>query len=116
MKTEIEHLRYAILAKATPNKVIVKTVEGNRGVLPSDYFTEAVIVSNGLAHVSQIKSLGMEIYPFGGKTVVTLTDENGNKAVGESYCYINEIFSRKKGIEIAMGRAKKKLTKLTNQL
>lgn len=41
----------------------------------------------------------------GGKTVITVTDNNGKTAFGKADCSKRDSFNRKTGLELALGRA-----------
>jgi hypothetical protein len=45
------------------------------------------------------------IKPRGGKTVVTVTDNNGNTFKGLATCSDNDGFNKRIGVAIAIGRA-----------
>jgi hypothetical protein len=56
------------------------------------------------------KLVNAEIFPRGGRTIVTLVDEWGEAvARGEARCSDLDNFCRRRGREIALGRAMKKL-------
>lgn len=48
------------------------------------------------------------ITPKGGRTVVTITDTNGDVFTGESICSIKDNYCRKTGARIALERAAEK--------
>ena len=55
--------------------------------------------------------IGEQIVNNGGKTVVTVTTPSGDVVVGESICHKKDLFNKKIGRQIAIGRALKKLNK-----
>lgn len=47
--------------------------------------------------------------PFRGTSVMTITDPDGFKFVGESFCSVNDSFNRAEGARVAFGKAIKEL-------
>jgi len=47
--------------------------------------------------------------PKGGKTIVTISSDGGLSFVGEAVCLKTDSYKKKRGLEIALGRALKKM-------
>lgn len=111
MKTQITHLRHSVKARGdSPCKIVL---DGGKWRNTAKGFgvSKAVILHNALQTVPQIVKSGGEVYPYGGVTRVNLIDDNGAVvAFGEAKCCLDDLFCKKKGIQIALGRAEKNLT------
>jgi hypothetical protein len=60
-----------------------------------------------IAHARQRSEKGIE--PKGGATIVTLTTPNRKTFIGEAECSSHDVFDKKLGVRIALGRAIKRL-------
>lgn len=57
----------------------------------------------------EARSQARELYPKGGITIVSITDNDGNLlSQGKATCRMDENFNRHRALQIALGRATKK--------
>ena len=103
----IVHLRHSFI-QVKPRHII-----GTFGALSRDRFHSNTnsfdIVSDELHTANQINKVGGKVYHNGGLTRVVV-EIDGKQSIGESQCNLSDRFNRRKGIAIALGRAKKNLT------
>ena len=113
MKTQITHLRHSVRARLnSPRNLVLESKHGGgRRHNMQDNWGKTVLLGDTLQTVPQIVKDGGEVYPYGGITRVSLVNDNNEVvAFGEAKCCLDDLFCKRKGIEIALGRAKKNLT------